>query len=64
MKKQEALDYFKSEAELARQSGCTPQAVNQWGDTVPEMRAARLDKATKGKLNYDPAEYKLITAKK
>jgi len=57
MKKLDALEYFGSQTELAKAARVTPQAVNQWGDRVPEACAARLDKETDGELDYNPNEY-------
>jgi hypothetical protein len=58
MKTKTALKYFGGvKAVLAREAGVKPQAVTQWGELVPEGRAARLHILTDGKLKYDPLEY-------
>lgn len=47
-----------SPAELGRLVGVTSQAISQCGDVFPERLAARLEKATGGKMKYDPGFYK------
>jgi len=42
MKKTEAIDYFGNEARLAQALGLSRSAVNQWGDTVPPLRAYQI----------------------
>lgn len=42
MKKQEAIDAFGSVRKLAEAIGITEQAVHQWGDMVPELRAYQI----------------------
>lgn len=50
MKKQTAVEYFGSEAKLARFLGLTNGAVNQWGEYIPQGRAYQIELMTKGKL--------------
>lgn len=52
-----AIEFFKTKAELARAAGVSPPAIHRWGERVPELRAIRLHKATKGKLKYSPKDY-------
>ena len=42
---------------VARVLGISVQSVHAWGEVVPERMAARLDRATSGRLVYDPADY-------
>jgi biotin operon repressor len=44
LKKQDAVDYLGSHAEVARQLGITRQAVCSWGANVPVLSAYRLIK--------------------
>jgi len=42
VKKQEAINAFGSVRKLAEAIGITEQAVHQWGDMVPELRAYQI----------------------
>lgn len=42
MKTQEAIDRYGSKTAVARKLGITPEAVMQWGEDVPELRAYQL----------------------
>lgn len=42
--KQQALAAFGGPAALAKALGITSQAVSQWGDTVPRLRAYDLQR--------------------
>lgn len=53
MKTKDAVAFFKSKAEVARQAGVSRSRVSQWGEDVPELQAYRLEKATNGKLKAD-----------
>lgn len=49
MTKQEALDFFDgSVRNLANALGITEQAVHQWGEKVPELRAYQLKDKLRG----------------
>jgi DNA-binding transcriptional regulator YdaS (Cro superfamily) len=50
MKKQDAIDYFGSAANLARELGISKASISQWGDDIPKLRAFELEQLTKGKL--------------
>lgn len=50
MKTKEAIEYFGTQAGLARAVGITPQSVDYWGDEPPALRQIQLEKQTKGKL--------------
>lgn len=53
MKTVDAIKYFQTAAELARALGCTPQAIYQWGETVPPLRAYQIERLTKGRLKVE-----------
>lgn len=51
MTKQEAVAYFdNNQSKLASALGIFPEAVSQWGEKVPELRAYQLERITDGKL--------------
>lgn len=60
MFKEKAINFFGGESVIAIAAGITRQAVNQWGDVVPETSAPKLEKASKGKLKYDPEFYEKL----
>lgn len=53
----DAMKVFGSAAEIATVLGISRQAVSQWADLVPPLSAARLAKASDGKLEFDPDLY-------
>jgi DNA-binding transcriptional regulator YdaS (Cro superfamily) len=55
MSPKEALDHFKTQAEIARVLGVKPPSVSEWFDlgVFPEGRQYQLELATKGKLRAD-----------
>lgn len=54
MKKTDALAYFDdSPVRLAAVLGIRSQAVSQWGDEVPRLRALELERITNGALRAD-----------
>jgi DNA-binding transcriptional regulator YdaS (Cro superfamily) len=55
MKKQDALDHFGGVVGLAKALGCKPQAISQWGETIPKGRAYQIEVVTGGALKADPA---------
>ncbi len=55
MKKQDALDHFGGVVGLAKALGCKPQAISQWGNTIPKGRAYQIEVVTGGALKADPA---------
>ncbi|MEM0567576.1 Cro/CI family transcriptional regulator [Salmonella enterica] len=57
MLKTEAIKFFGTRIKLAKAASVDPSAVSQWGELVPEGRAARLQTASGGVLIYDPAVY-------
>jgi len=42
MKTQEAIERYGSKSAIARKLDITPEAVMQWGEKVPELRAYQL----------------------
>lgn len=57
MLKQEAIKFFGNKTKLAQAAGVKLSSVSVWGDLVPEGRAMRLQKASGGKLQYNPKTY-------
>lgn len=55
MKKSDVLEYFGGAAKTASALGVTRSAVSQWGDTVPESSAYKIEVLTGGALKADPA---------
>ncbi|QTL94013.1 Cro/CI family transcriptional regulator [Aeromonas jandaei] len=53
MKKEDAISYFGSAAELARSLNISEPAVSRWGDTIPKGRAYQIEVLTDGKLKAD-----------
>ncbi|MFM5403498.1 Cro/CI family transcriptional regulator [Aeromonas veronii] len=53
MKKEDAISYFGSAAELARSLNISEPAVSRWGDTIPKGRAYQIEVLTSGKLKAD-----------
>ena len=53
MKKEDAITYFGSAAELARSLNISEPAVSRWGDTIPKGRAYQIEVLTGGKLKAD-----------
>ncbi len=52
-----AIEHYGSEAAVAEALGISRQAVNKWGELVPPLSAARLEKLSDGKLRFDPDLY-------
>jgi hypothetical protein len=50
VKTSDAISHFGSPAKLAEQLDITVQAIYQWGDDVPRLRALELEKLTGGVL--------------
>ncbi|HDO1375214.1 TPA: Cro/Cl family transcriptional regulator [Aeromonas veronii] len=53
MKKEDAISYFGSAAELARSLNISEPAVSRWGDIIPKGRAYQIEVLTGGKLKAD-----------
>lgn len=63
MRKADVVAYFGDQTKVAQALQIDPAAVSQWGEMVPEKRAARLERLTKGvrqngvTLKYNPDLY-------
>ncbi|CAM4031909.1 MULTISPECIES: Cro/CI family transcriptional regulator [Lelliottia] len=57
MKTADVISHFGKKANVARALRISRSSVSEWGDIVPEKRAARLEKITGGALKYDSALY-------
>lgn len=58
MLKSDALRHFKNNgAEIARKLNIGRAAVCKWGEMVPPLQAAKLQKITRGKLRFNPDHY-------
>jgi DNA-binding transcriptional regulator YdaS (Cro superfamily) len=53
----EVIDHFGSQTAVARAIGISRSAVQQWKEKVPPLSAAKIAKATRGRLKFDPSEY-------
>ncbi len=53
----DALAYFGSKKAIADAIGVSPSAVSQWEELVPPLSAAKLEKASDGRLKFDPDLY-------
>ncbi|RCN55775.1 Cro/CI family transcriptional regulator [Acidiferrobacter thiooxydans] len=53
MRTKDAIKQFRTAVALARALGCTPQAIYQWGERVPKLRAYQIELLTKGQLKVD-----------
>lgn len=53
MKTKDAILYFGSKSQLAKNLGLTKSAVSQWPDDVPELRAYQIERLTEGALKAD-----------
>ncbi len=57
MKKEEAIRYLGSAAELARILKISEAAVSQWGEIIPQGRAYQIESLTGGELKVNQADY-------
>lgn len=53
MKTSAAIAHYGSTAKLAEVLGITVQAIYQWGESVPRLRALELEKLTDGQLSSE-----------
>lgn len=56
MKTKDVIEYFGSQVAVARALKIGKSAVNQWGKTVPLLRAYQVEKITNGALKVDEEE--------
>lgn len=64
MKKADVVKHFKSETQAADALEVTKQAVNGWGDIIPEGMAYKCQVITGGALKVDPAVYRKLKQKR
>lgn len=57
MRKSDAIEHFGSATALAEALKISKGAVSQWGETVPEGSAYKLQFITGGKLQVDTSRY-------
>lgn len=59
MLKSDVMDYFDGNgAKVARVLGIGRAAVSKWGERVPPLHAAQLERFTKKKLRFNPDDYR------
>lgn len=51
------IEHFGSRLKVARALGIQKAAVYKWGEMVPPLRAAQLERLTGRKLRFDPDQY-------
>jgi len=54
MKKTDVIAHFGSISETSKALKISFQAVHQWPETVPLLRAYHIERLTRGKLKADP----------
>ena len=54
----DAIQLYGTKAALAAALGIRKQAVQTWGELVPALRAAQLERLTCGRLKFDIGKYK------
>lgn len=57
MFKQDAIKFFGTKTAIAKTLGIAQSSVSVWGELVPEKNAMKLQIASGGVLQYDPAAY-------
>lgn len=62
MRKSQVLEHFKTQIAVAEALEISSAAVSKWPELIPELQAARLERLTEGKLQYDPDQYKKSSA--
>jgi DNA-binding transcriptional regulator YdaS (Cro superfamily) len=58
MRTSDVIDYFGSKSAVAVALEISPSAVSQWGEIVPPLSAVEIERASKGRLKFDPKLYK------
>ena len=56
MKKADAIKFFGSGSEMARQLGVTKGAVSQWGEELDYPRQCQIQVVSRGKLRAEEAK--------
>jgi transcriptional repressor of cell division inhibition gene dicB len=60
MKKIEAIDALGGTAKLARALNITPQAISQWGENVPALRAYEIQEIV-NRNKHNPLHATIVT---
>lgn len=63
MKKSQAVDYFETQAEIARLLNISESTVSRWPEDIPLKYAWRLERASKGDLRMRLDDYRLKALK-
>lgn len=50
MNKKDVIKHFGSQKELAKKLKISSEAISQWGDKVPQLRAFQIELLTDGKF--------------
>jgi DNA-binding transcriptional regulator YdaS (Cro superfamily) len=58
MLKKTAVEHFGGVVKLAKALHIKPPSVSEWGVIIPEQKALRLEKITKGQLVYNEIFYR------
>lgn len=53
MNLKQVIEHFGSKSKLAKALKTTPQAINGWGDEIPELRQYQIEVVSKRKLKAD-----------
>lgn len=64
MRKDDLIKHFGSQLAAAAALDVTKQAVNGWGDIVPEGMAYKAQVITGGALKVDPSVYRKLKAQR
>lgn len=56
MRKDQAIEFFGSQAALARALGIEQPSVAEWGDKVPWRRQLQIERLTGGLLRHNPKD--------
>jgi hypothetical protein len=54
MTKDQAINHFGTQVELARALGMSQGSVSLWGEFPPELRQLQIEALTAGKLRAEP----------
>ena len=63
MKKAQAIDFFGSQAEVARVLNVSESTVSRWPEDIPIEQAWRLERASKGDLRMRINDYRMKALK-
>lgn len=54
MTKHEAIEFYKTQVNLAAALGISQSSVAEWGEYPPAIRQIQLERITRGKLRAEP----------